>query len=114
MAGDDQSEFPPHQRNELLPVLLLLRATHLPHDVVEKYVHENSEPPWVDLAGMRAERRWSHTEDLLIRAAESIWSGKGDCTLGEITAESLDIKHFRTVLEALGLVRGVHVSFSLV
>jgi len=104
-------EFPLHQRDEYLPAVLLLRGTHLPREVVDQFIHETGARPWIDFQGLRSNRRWSSTEDLLIRAAESIWSGKGECTLGEVTAESLDLKHFRTVLEALGLVRGVHVSF---
>ena len=65
----------------------------------------------IDFEGLLNDRNWSSTEELIIRAAESLWSGKRECGVGEACQFSLGDGHFRTILEAMAMRRGMQITF---
>ncbi len=95
------------EATEYLPAVYLLNMSHLDTDVVRKYVHDR----WIDFDGLLAARGWSTTEELVIRAAQSIWSGKRECGIGEACLERLSDHHFRTILEAMAMRRNMQITF---
>jgi hypothetical protein len=80
---------------------------HIEDAVLDKYVTERR----IDFKGLLDDRMWSSTEDLVIRASQSIWSGRQECGLGEACQERLSDKHFRTILEAMAMRRGMQIQF---
>jgi hypothetical protein len=81
---------------------------HLDPDAVGPYVHDGE---WIDFQGLLAAREWSSTEDVIIRAAQSLWGGGRECGIGEACQERLDERHVRTILEAMAMRRGMQISF---
>ena len=92
---------------EYLACVYLLRMAHLEDAVLDKYVHASR----IDFKGLLADRMWSSTEDIVIRAAQSIWSGRQECGVGEACQPRLDDAHFRTILEAMAMRRGMQIQF---
>jgi hypothetical protein len=93
--------------DEHLPASFLLRMAHLDDEVLNEYVHES----WIDFDGLMAARGWSSTEEVVIRAAQSLWSGGRECGVGEACKPSLADAHLRTILEAMAMRRGMQIQF---
>jgi len=65
----------------------------------------------INFPGLLEDRAWSHTEEIMIRAAFSIWTGRDQCGVGEALSTSLQDEHVRTILEAMAMRRGMQIEF---
>lgn len=95
---------------EYLAAVYLLRMGHLNQSVVSEFIHEEGRR-WIDFQGLLDALGWSHTEEIVLRAAQSLWSGKRECGIGEACSNALADRHFRTILEAMAMRRGMQISF---
>lgn len=99
------------ETNEFLAALFLLRMSHVDDKIVAQHVNAEATPPSIDFEGLRNARMWSSTEDVVIRAAQSLWSGGNECGVGEACQPRLEEAHFRAILEAMALRRGTQITF---
>jgi hypothetical protein len=101
--------MPDYEPTEYLATLYLLRMSHVDKDILSQFVDE--EHSRIDFKGLTEARMWSSSEDLIIRAAFSLWNGNRGCGLGEVCTETLNDGLFTIILEAMAMRRGMQIQF---